>query len=77
MGKTQKQEYLEKFLAHKIKEGTVKTTIETTKKISGVMSANSLFQWMTKKQMIDLWGPEKTEGKLKSGVATLPQTSPH
>ena len=75
MGNAAKTEYLEKFLANKIKDGTVKTSFSVTKRISGLQEAKDAYQWMTKKQMIDLWGEEKTNGKLESGVATLQLTS--
>eukprot|EP00959_Pyramimonas_sp_CCMP1952_P221337 4626974-Pyramimonas_sp.AAC.1 len=63
-----KMEFLEKHLASKIAKGTIKTSLKTSKSIDVTTTNANNFTWMNKKQMIDMWGPEKTEAKLASGT---------
>eukprot|EP00959_Pyramimonas_sp_CCMP1952_P237266 4958940-Pyramimonas_sp.AAC.1 len=60
--------YLEKHLGSRIAAGTVKTTVKNSKFIEVGTVGTAAFQWMNKRQMVNLWGEEKTNAKIESGA---------
>ena len=62
-----KLEFLTMHLADKLKSGNLRGTLKTLRKVEHVSRADDWHEWWNKQQMIDRWGTEKAEAKIKSG----------
>jgi hypothetical protein len=63
----QKREFLLAQVALKIQEGKIKSDLQTVRQITVSSETDNDWAWMSKQEMINLWGTEKAEAKINSG----------
>ena len=63
----ERKKFLITYLADKLASGNLKSTAKTLRTVDSRDTRKRWCEWWNKKQMIDTWGQEKAEARIKSG----------